>query len=112
MSNLLSTALSLSNGQGHTHWLPGKERTTGYVVACKEYETILSIGDLTQSIIDQQVQNAIDNDAEGIGFWVDDNQLYLDVVHVFEDRGLALHFAQLWEQLAIYDLANKQVIYR
>lgn len=82
----------------------------GFMVSLSGSELKLSIKDLSITHLKQYQKLAKDKKAF-IGFWLDNNTLYLDLSIRFLDESKALYFGKLNNQLAIYDLENQKSIY-
>lgn len=99
---------AIDNG-GFTVALDGTRPTAGYVVALPNHERRYQLNTRTgyaHAIYAYVVDNGrvLRDPGAHLGAWVDNGQLYLDVVHVVTDRESAITLGQLNGQLAIYDL--------
>ena len=100
---------------GGTAWRIDGPTDRGYAVALKAYERTFTlseyVGDYDRLEADV-LRYAEDHwlDGAGIGFWVHEGQLYLDVVVHLLGRKAAEFAGRIENQLAIYDIANNEVI--
>lgn len=82
----------------------------GFMISLSDSELKLNIKDLSIKHLKQYQKLAKDKKAY-IGFWLDNNTLYLDLSIRFLDKEKALYFGKINNQLAIYDLENQKSIY-
>ena len=82
----------------------------GYMVSLPDHETVLPIEDNATIIdmIDKKLKS-IPNGAM-LGGWVDGDRVYLDYSVKVADRERAIKIGKKYGQLAIYDIANCNVI--
>lgn len=102
---------------GFTVDLNGVTPTTGYAVGARPDRTRrLDLRQMNErDVADEIYVYVIDNgyelrDGYYLGAWIDDGTLYLDLVQVLNDRGMALTLARSLGELAIYDLATGESI--
>lgn len=85
--------------------LVGFEKITKVPVDFKEFQEIL-LSYLTKTVLDQ----IGGRDDIYLGFWVEDNKLYIDLSEKIEDRDEAILQGYKRGQLAIYNANIKQVL--
>ena len=83
---------------------------SGYMVSLKDHELKTSTKSLTSEVLKEYKKLAKHNDAY-VGFWLDNEDLYIDVSINIQDRKKAIKIAQENKQLAIYDCRNGVSIY-
>jgi hypothetical protein len=111
---LSKTSIDIANEliqctDGGTVWLH-HEFTSGYVVALPNHELRLSLSLLRKETIQYYVENLIHLGAEGVGIWCDGGFAYIDSVLHFSTLSGALNAGKLYNQLAIFDIENQEVI--
>lgn len=82
----------------------------GYWVS--EYGGVTINGELTESAVADAI-NILDIEAgEYVGVWTDteDKITYIDRSHHFTKRQTALDLAKYWQQIAVWDCANREEV--
>lgn len=109
----------IDGGVGGTYTKEGflVEPTTGYWTAVHDETEIiplLSILNNEPYVSKQRLYlwlNTRLDTAEYVGYWVEDNLLYVDLVGWYDNLGEALGVAESFNQLAIWDIANNVSVY-
>lgn len=82
------------------------QMSSGYLVGVGG--SILPFSTDEQKITEQTSQIYSLYNCTYIGFWIRDNQVYLDAVRWFSNKQHAIRMAKRKNQLAIYDCKNQQ----
>lgn len=82
----------------------------GYMVSLENYEFKTSIELLSSELLEEYRMIAMKNNAY-IGFWLDNNDLYVDLSINIDDLNEAIKIAQENKQLAIYNCMKGESIY-
>lgn len=83
---------------------------TGYMVSLADSETQININELNIKLLKDYKKRALKNNAF-VGFWLDNNILYLDISKHFNNRLEAIKEGRKNKQLAIYNLKLQKSIY-
>ncbi len=83
---------------------------SGYMVSLQDYEFKTSIELLSSELLEEYRMIANENNAY-IGFWLDNNDLYVDLSINIDDINEAIKIAQENKQLAIYNCMKGESIY-
>lgn len=109
--NELKQSILLNGGLTVNEHLNEVNLSSGFMVSLAGSETILTnINDLTIKLLNKYKKIARSNNAF-VGFWIDNNNLYVDVSINIINRAEALDIAKNNNQLAIFDLKNNSTIY-
>ena len=115
LESIVAPGPDVTPEDGGTAWRIDGPTHRGYAVALKAHERIFSlaeyIGDYDR-LEAEVLQYAEDHwlDGAGIGFWVHEGLLYLDVVIHTLNREFAMEKGRIEKQLTIYDITNNEVI--
>lgn len=83
---------------------------SGYMVSLPGIEKQLNINDLTIKTL--KTYSKLARSKNGfVGFWLDNNILYIDISINIKDRFEALQKARQWKQKAIYNIKLNNCIY-
>lgn len=95
---------------GVTYWTTITEQYTGYLVAVKQHELIISLFDA--DVIGKIQRYILANIAQGqaLGFWEHEGHIYCDVVKHFETERTAIYNGKLQNQIAIWDIEHNRSI--
>ena len=83
---------------------------SGYMVSLENYEFKTSIEHLSSELLEEYQTIANDNQAY-IGFWLDNDDLYVDISINIDNLNDAIKIAQENKQLAIYNCEKGESIY-
>ena len=89
---------------------------SGFMVSLAGYESKLSLDNVSIEIVNDYLQKArkmtknIKHNVY-VGFWIDNNILYLDLSIKIDNKQLALSVARKNNQIAIFDLENQISLY-
>lgn len=88
---------------------------SGYMVSYANSETVFELKEkITSTLlktINNQYFNAVKEKGIYIGFWIDNNKLYIDISKRYNTKILALKVAKDNRQLAIFDNKSGKSIY-
>ena len=104
--------LIIENGGGtlNAKTLKNADYLRGYMVSLAGYEKQLKIENLTIKTIKLYQKNAQRLHAN-VGFWIDNNILYLDISKHFISKDKAVRTALKNNQLALYDIYNAKSVF-
>ena len=80
---------------------------SGYMVSLQDYEFQTSIELLSSELLEEYRMIAMENNAY-IGFWLDNNDLYVDLSINIDNLNEAIKIAQENKQLAIYNCRKEK----
>lgn len=110
-------ARELVEDGGFTVDLDGARPTSGYVVSTRPDATVTlrprTVADIGHAIYVYVVNNGAELHGPmdySLGAWLDGNTLVLDLVRVVDTLAEALELGALFDQDAVYDVTNAQVI--
>lgn len=113
------TSLVETGGATYNYNIPELNPTAGFVVALQGHEKTYPIPanvnrfqDVVTDYLNAEV-TAILQDSRNyfLGFWIEKDLLYVDIVEVIDDQLEAIQAGIERKQLAIYDNAKKESIY-
>ena len=82
-----------------------------YIVSMElEKEVIINIKDFNKKSLKNAIKNFTLKRLQGVGTWLDDNKVYVDINQGFNDLEEALSIARKNNQLAIYDTLEEVAI--
>ena len=96
-----------------------KHLYTGFMVSIKAYEIIKKVEEVNDDML-YVLASSLSSEAIGfsylgldsyIGLWIDDDYVYIDISINIKSYDLAVAFARLNNQLAIYDVYENTTIY-
>jgi len=103
---------SLQSGGGTVHSLTGDKPVKGFMVSGDGCEVILDGDDYSYRALFQYVHGHRGYAHHDVyyGVWASGNRYYLDVSYNLQNRKEALRFGAEQSQIAIFDVANVQVV--
>jgi hypothetical protein len=115
MSNLKEFIKATEENNGATYNLKTGELnpTKGYFVGLKDKGRQVKYHyPFNEVVQDFVLKNSFDlsNENTFVGSWIEDGELYLDVVKMFEDKEDGINAGIENEQIAIYDASTNEVI--
>ena len=121
MSNFIRVFESIQKTGGASFCLHTGELNppTGYMVSEEGNEMKFAIPKTLNKFQDIVIQYMLkkskafvfESPDEYLGFWIDNNQLYIDISRRFENKQSAIGYGRINNQIAIFDNANKQSIF-
>lgn len=102
----------IENGGGtlNAKTLKNADFKRGYMVSLAGYEKQLKIENLTVKTLKLYQKNAQKLHAS-VGFWLDNNILYLDISKHFTSKDKAVRTALKNNQIALFDIYNNKSVY-
>ena len=106
----IKKAVKKNGGATLTPALKNANYKRGYMVSITGYEKQLKIENLTIKTLKLYRKEAKRLNA-CVGFWIDNNILYIDISKHFQSKEKACQFSIKNNQLALYDIYNNKSIY-